>query len=238
MGSRPGLRHYSQKLSEKPEGDTVSSQIKVFLLAGNRLLCEALGRILQKRPDLAVSGQSFDSLDVARPIIESETNVLLMDLVATPALIFGFVNGIRRANPGLQVVMIGMDENEATFLAAVQAGVAGYLLRDASAMDVINAVRNVCQGEAVCPPRLCRFLFNRIANEDAFAEGFRVNADLGLTRREQELVPMIAKGLTNKEIAAHLNLAEQTIKNHVHRMIRKVGADGRMQVSGIARPSA
>jgi DNA-binding NarL/FixJ family response regulator len=216
----------------------VSIRISVFLLAGNRLLCEALGRILQKRPDMAVSGQSFDSLEVSTPAIESETDVLLIDRVATTALMCKFVGNVRRSNPNLHVVMIGMDENEATFLSAVQVGVAGYLLRDASAMDVINAVRTVCQGEAVCPPRLCRFLFNRIANEDAFAEGFRVNADLGLTRREQELVPMIAKGLTNKEIAAHLNLAEQTIKNHVHRMIRKVGADGRMQVSGIARPSA
>jgi DNA-binding NarL/FixJ family response regulator len=214
----------------------VTSRTRVFLLAGNRLLCEALGRILQKRPDMAVSGQSFDSLDVAGPIIESETNVLLMDPVATPALICGFVSSIRRSNPDLQVVMIGMDENESTFLNAVQAGAAGYLLRDASAADVINAIRTVSQGEAVCPPRLCRFLFNKVAQEESFAPNLRVNADLGLTRREQELVPMIARGLTNKEIAAHLNLAEQTIKNHVHRMLRKVGADGRMQVPEIARP--
>jgi DNA-binding NarL/FixJ family response regulator len=58
----------------------------------------------------------------------------------------------------------------------------------------------------------------------------RVKAQLGLTRRQQQLVPLLAQGLTNKEIAAHLNLSEQTVKNHVHRMLQKVGADDRLSV--------
>ncbi len=215
------------------ETDPTSSEIRVYLLAGNRLLREALGRILRKRLDLVVSGESSNSEDVEL-IVKSKTDVVLMDTATTPSFNLQLVDAIGRSHPGVQVVLIGMDENESVFLDAVRAGVAGYLLKDASAMDVIAAIRAVSQGEVVCPPRLCRALFRRVAEQEPYAPRTKVQKDLGLTRRQQELVPMIARGLTNKEIASHLNLSEQTIKNHIHRMLQKVGAEDRLKVAEMA----
>ena len=117
---------------------------------------------------------------------------------------------------------------------AIRAGATGYLLREASALEVMGAIRAVSQGEAICPPRLCRALFKIAAQAEPVIPSIRVRMNLGLTRRQQELVPLIARGLTNKEIASHLNLSEQTIKNHIHRMLRKVGADDRTEVVEIA----
>jgi DNA-binding NarL/FixJ family response regulator len=134
----------------------------------------------------------------------------------------------------MHALAIGMDEIEATFLKAIRAGATGYLLREASALEVMGAIRAVSQGEAICPPRLCRALFKIAAQAEQFIPTIRVRMNLGLTRRQQELVPLIARGLTNKEIASRLNLSEQTIKNHIHRMLRKVGADGRAEVVEIA----
>jgi two-component system nitrate/nitrite response regulator NarP len=81
--------------------------------------------------------------------------------------------------------------------------------------------------------QLCKVLFDSVARPREFISSVR-NIGLRLTRRQQELLPMIARGLTNKEIASFLNLSEQTVKNHIHRMLRKMGANDRLQVTEIA----
>jgi DNA-binding NarL/FixJ family response regulator len=184
-----------------------------------------------------VSGESSYSSD-PEPIVQSKADVVLMDGGTTGATNLQFVLALCQSYPSVQVVLIGMNENESIFLDAVRAGVTGFLLKDASAKDVIAAIRCVSQGEAVCPPRLCRALFRRIAQGESCVPSSTATKDSRLTRRQLELVPMIAKGLTNKEIASHLNLSEQTVKNHIHRMLQKVGAEDRLQVAEKAISSA
>lgn len=209
--------------------------MNVFLLAGNRLLREALARVLKKRGDITVVGAAAYSPQALKEIAESGCDVLVLDSLTSTLSDLGFVREAIRSVPELRVVLIGMDEEESTFLKAVRAGAAGYVLRDASAMDVVAAVRSVAQDEAVCPPRLCLSLFHYIAREMSDVPNVRVKVQLGLTRRQQQLVPLIAQGLTNKEIAAHLNLSEQTVKNHVHRMLQRVGAEDRLAVVQMVR---
>jgi len=210
-----------------------SLRIKVLLLVGNRLLCEALNRILRQRSDVLVVNQSLELSNLPALITRSESDVLLLDSASASVLNRQRVTRMRDLNPNVQVLMIGMDVDESAFLRAVRAGVSGYLLNDASAADVIAAIRAVSRGEAVCPAQLCKVLFDSVAGSREFIPSVR-NIGLRLTRRQQELVPMIARGLTNKEIASHLNLSEQTVKNHIHRMLRKVGANDRLQVAEIA----
>jgi len=161
---------------------------------------------------------------------DSDCEVLLVDSSVADAFGFQVVQDTLGAIAGLKALLIGMEEDEETFLKAVSAGAAGYVLKDASAMDVVAAIRAVARDEAVCPPRLCRSLFRYVAGTCASLPNMRVKSQLGLTRRQQQLVPLLAQGLTNKEIAVQLNLSEQTIKNHVHRMLQKVGADDRLSV--------
>jgi DNA-binding NarL/FixJ family response regulator len=208
-------------------------RIKVVLLVGNRLLCEALNRILRKRSDVLVTNQSLELSNLPVLITKSESDVVLLDSASASVLSRQRVTRIRDLNPNAQVLMVGMDVDESAFLRAVRAGVSGYLLNDASAADVIAAIRAVARGEAVCPAQLCKVLFDTVARPREFIPSVR-NIGLRLTRRQQELLPMIARGLTNKEIASDLNLSEQTVKNHIHRMLRKMGANDRLQVTEIA----
>ncbi len=207
----------------------------VFILAQNRLLREALTRVLAKKSDLNVVGASDFSPQLVQVISCAAPDVLLSDstLCATPQM--QLVPELRAAIPGLSVVMIGMDSNEEFFLQAVRDGVAGYLLKDASAAEVAFAVRAVARGEAVCPPLLCSFLFRHVAAEGKRSFRLPLMRDLGLTRREQQLLALIDQGLSNKEIAVGLNLSEQTVKNHVHRMLRKLGASDRGAAVAICR---
>ncbi len=83
--------------------------------------------------------------------------------------------------------------------------------------------------------QLCRFLFQHVLRQVTEVPSARARSQTGLTRREQQLVPLIARGLTNKEIASHFNLSEQTVKNHIHHILHKVGAEDRLSVPEVCR---
>jgi len=108
--------------------------------------------------------------------------------------------------------------------------VSGYVLREASAIEVLSAIRGVAQGQAVCPPCMTKVLFDFVVSQAPCQPNSRSHRKFSLTNREQQLIPLIGRGLTNKEIASELQLSEQTVKNHVHRILRKVGVGDRLSV--------
>ncbi len=207
----------------------------VFILAENRLLREALARLLSKKSDIFVVGACAFSPQVVGQISAAAPEVLLCDSMSAGLPELRLIPEVRAAVPGLKVVVIGMDARRDAFMQAVRDGVSGYMLKDASAMEVACAVRAVANDQAVCPPDLCLALFQYVASERSHPLSFRLKHNLGLTRREQQLVQLIGRGLTNKEIASQLNLSEQTVKNHVHRMLRKLGAEDRMAAVELCR---
>jgi DNA-binding NarL/FixJ family response regulator len=209
--------------------------VQVFILAENRLLREALTRILNKKSDLRVVGACSFSPDVVEQVSNTAPDVLLSDSAAIALSDLRLVSEVRAAIPGLKVIMIGMDADQEIFLRAVQEGIVGFVLKDASAVEVAAAVRSVANQEAVCPPSLCLALFERVASQNIHPPSFVIRHNLGLTRREQQLVQMISRGLTNKEIASQLNLSEQTVKNHIHRILRKLGATSRLDAVELCR---
>ncbi len=204
---------------------------RVFIAAENRLLREALFRLFENEKDIKVVGQAGHCSEAAEQISSVRPDVFLLNPASPVLADLDDLQGTRRKAPQLKIVLFGMEEDEKLFLEAVRQRAVGYVLKDATAPDVIAAVRAVTRGEAVCPPRLCLLLFSYVAKRGVtLMPALSMHVQLGLTRRERELVPMIAEGLTNKEIAMLLNVSEQTVKNHVHRMIQKAGASTRLQI--------
>ena len=206
----------------------------VFLLAENRLLREALTKIFERKSDLRVVGACAFSPAAVEQLALAAPSVLVLDSFAE-GLHLEFLREANRRFNDLKVVLIGMEANEVAFLRAVREGALGYVLKDASALLVVATVRAVASGEAACPPQLSAALFRCVAQQQHHVPSFQVKLTLGLTNREQQLVVLIGKGLTNKEIACQLQLAEQTVRNHVHRMLRKVGANNRLAVVELCR---
>jgi NarL family two-component system response regulator LiaR len=213
---------------------SVEVRSKVFLLAQNRLLREVLSKILFKKNDLQVVGSCPVSPDSLDEILGADPDVLIVDSLTTNVALTELVRAVREALPDLKLVLIGMDSEGQNFLHAIREGAMGYVVKDASALEVVAAVRTVANGGAVCSPELCAFLFRYAARQNQMPN-FHVRSRLGLTNREQQLVGLISRGLTNKEIASELGLAEQTVRNHVHRMLRKLGATHRLAVVDICR---
>jgi DNA-binding NarL/FixJ family response regulator len=208
--------------------------VTVFLAAQNRLLREALSTILSKKNDIIVVGSSPLSLHATEEVVAARPDVLVLDSFASSLSHGEFIRDVKQRSATVKLVMIGMELNEQHFLQAVREGALGYVLKDASALDVVSAVRAVANGEAVCPPKLCCALFRHFT-ERSPVPTFRIRNSLGLTNREQQLVWLISQGLTNKEIASQLQLADQTIRNHVHRMLRKLGASHRLAAVDMCR---
>jgi DNA-binding NarL/FixJ family response regulator len=209
---------------------TDNGKFSVYLVAGNRLLREALAKLLGKKGDLEISGVSPFVSEMRLAITKQDVDVLVLDANSVHVSDRALTRELSSAAPKLKLVLIDMDDAPETFLKWVRAGVVGYFLRDASAADIVAGVRAVALGGAACPPQMCMALFQTVARPAAYAPTVHQDLQFGLTRRQQQLVPLIAQGFTNKEIASYLNISEQTVKNHIHRMLRRVGATGRLQV--------
>ena len=209
----------------------------IFLLAENRLLRESLSRLLRKKSDISVVGECGSTAGAIQQIRESGCEILLLDDAIRSRTNPNLVAQILEAVPDLRIILIGVDNDEGRFLHAVRCGAVGYLLREASAMDVLAGVRAVARGEAVCPPQLTLALFRYFAKQGREVPYYRTRAELGLTRRQHQLVSFVAKGWTNKEIASTLNLSEQTVKNHIHRILRQVKAQDRYEAVETIRAS-
>lgn len=199
----------------------------VLIHCCNRLLRELITRLLGKRSEFdvqACDGQACRSL---ANVVSSRADVVVFD--SFELYVEGANASCPRAvrSPSPKYVLIAMEDDHAKFLAAVRSGAMGYVLQDASAADVVAAIRTVAGGQASCPPAYSRVLFDCVAGRGPTISASR-RVQWGLTRREQQLMPLIGRGLTNKEIAAQLSLSERTIKNHIHRILKKVGASDRL----------
>ncbi len=204
------------------------SAIRVFLLVENRLLRDALASLFRKRADLVVVGQTGQPDVTTSQVRESECDVLVIASFGSNGLPANFAQDNSEAL-NFKTVLIGMDDDEQQFMAAVRAGVTGYLLKDASAADVAAAVRAVYRGEAVCPPQCCSALFRFVAQSTREAHLAAAASRPDLTLRQQQLVALVAKGMTNKEIASRLNLSEFTVRNHIHKILKQVDAGSRSE---------
>ncbi len=192
-------------------------------------------RLFRKKSDLQVVGESSLEDTPSRRDLPSPCDVLVMDTFAPEEIDLLDPEDCFDSLP-MKVLLIGMEDDPEEFLAAVRSGVTGYLLKDASACDVVSAVRSAARNEAVCPAKLCMGLFRVTAEAARRAETIgRSETRPDLTIRQQQLVSLVAKGLTNKEIASQLNLSEFTVRNHIHRIFKQVDAGSRSEAVEVVR---
>ncbi|GAC1668903.1 MAG: hypothetical protein NVS9B4_24900 [Candidatus Acidiferrum sp.] len=203
---------------------------RVLIAAESRLLHDVLARMIEKRGIMKTVEMDAAKPFCPRTLAQQAVDILLLTSRGSMRQDIVLIPDVRVNAPAVQTLIIGVDGDEKEFWQYVRAGVRGYLLREASAEDVLAAMQAVQVGEVVCPGALCGLLFDYFEREATSLPSATVQHRLGLTRREQQLIPLIAQGLTNKEIAGHFYLSEQTVKNHLYRMKHKVGAQSRLGI--------
>lgn len=244
----PGNRAETSRLAPErlPDGNAPRAEVRlgaavgkakarVFVAAENRLLRETLSRMMAKCEDMEVVGEEEAVLLDANSVAEAGANILLLSSCGKFMEDAQLIRKVRVRAPEVRILLIGANPDQAAFLHCVRAGVTAYLLREATAEDVLKSLIAVQADEAVCPQSLCAVLFRYLEREAVSLPSANLHRKLGLTRREQQLVPLVAQGLTNKEIANHFCLSEQTVKNHLYRMKHKVGAEDRLGIVHVCR---
>jgi two-component system nitrate/nitrite response regulator NarL len=154
--------------------------------------------------------------------------VALVDMALTDST--GTVQALLAARPQLKVVALGVPEDSPQVVAVAEAGIAGYVSREATIQDVGDALRCTLQGEAALSGKVAAGLLRHIARQAQSRRSAEV--PLQLTPREREVLCLLESGLRNKEIARALDLQLSTVKNHVHNVLAKCGAAGRGDVGG------
>jgi DNA-binding NarL/FixJ family response regulator len=208
------------------------SSIRVLLVDDQEIVRRGLTTILKYAPGIEVAGEAGDGEEAVSLAHALQPDVVLMDL-KMPRL--GGIPATRRICaelPDTQVIILTTYDTDDLVFEGIKAGAKGYLLKDAASETLVEAVRGVMRGESRIDPSVARKVLNefqRVATE-APARPARIEADAliePLTPREEEVLHLLAEGLSNKEIGARLHLTEGTIKNYVSNIIAKLQANDR-----------
>ncbi|HKV62163.1 MAG TPA: response regulator transcription factor [Candidatus Acidoferrum sp.] len=183
-----------------------------------------------RRKELDIVGQSSAFPEMADLLRETKAAILLLNSTGSHREDMRVVRAVRELDEPIRIVMMGMKAEGSEFLQCVRAGVVGYLLMDASTEEVVEAIRVVREGGAACPANLSMVLFQYFQQEMGEFPSSSVREQVGLTRKEQQILRLVAQGMTNKEIAQECCLSEQTVKNRLYRMNQKVGTEDRLDI--------
>jgi two-component system, NarL family, nitrate/nitrite response regulator NarL len=207
--------------------------VSVFVLAGVRLFEQGLAQVVGARPGLRVQGSASAWRTALDAMVPDPPQVLLMDSGVADGI--GAVQAIVGALPDVKVVVVAVRRIEGDVLPWAEAGVAGIVSVEASLDDVVEVIRSVTAGETVCSPWLAGLLLRRVsALARARGPAHHVSC---LTARELEIVRLLDRGLSNKEIAAALHVQLPTVKNHVHNILEKLSVRRRGEAAALVRAS-
>ncbi len=215
--------------------------IRVLIADDQGMVRSGFTILLNAQPDIEVVGEAVDGQEAVAISAELRPDVVLMD-VRMPVMDGLAATRLIRAgdDPPRVLVLTTFDLDDYVY-EALRAGASGFLLKDASAQELSNAVRVVAGGDALLAPAVTRRLISEFARMGA-PRGPDARRAEGLTERETEVLGLVARGMSNSEIAAKLIVAEQTVKTHVGRILMKLGLRDRTQAvvyayeTGLVRP--
>jgi DNA-binding NarL/FixJ family response regulator len=222
---------YSQRLELLPLTiRAMTRRIRLVVVEDNRLLREGLTVMLKEQPDISVvaSLSNGDALIRGKRL---KPDVILLDFVLRSRTSLRLVQSIRTTNPDARVIVMDLAPIQPSLVDYVQAGVAGFVLKDATFTDFLQTIRDVARGKKVLPPTLTSSLFSEIATHATRHAKGNPFKSVRMTIREREVIELIAEGLSNKQIAVRLNLAVDTVKSHVHNILEKLALHTRLEIA-------
>jgi DNA-binding NarL/FixJ family response regulator len=211
------------------------AKIKVLLIEDNRLLRDGITAMLNDHGDFKVIAKSEDG-DAVRQLksLNLSPDVVLLDLGLEKISSFHLMSHLQEEIPTAKIIAMDILPDHVDVVEFVKAGGSGFILKNAPVEDWIKTIKTVATGAKVLPPILTKSLFTQIV-ELALNSGKSIPIDaVQFTHREREVVDLITKGLSNKEIAESLHIATFTVKSHVHNILEKLALSTRLQIAAFA----
>ena len=203
--------------------------IRVFLLDDHEVVRRGLADLLQNAGDIEVIGESASAVEAARRIPALKPDVAILDARLPDGNGIDVCRDIRAVDSSIKGLILTSYEDDEALFAAIMAGAAGYVLKQIRGTDLVDAVRRVAAGQSLLDPAVTRRVLERIRS------GMEQPRELeSLTEQERRILEYVAEGLTNREIAGKMFLAEKTVKNYVSSMLAKLGLERRTQAAVLA----
>ncbi len=213
-------------------------EIRLLIIEDNRLLREGLKATIEIQPGFSVETAPGNGENVLKIIGTQKPDVLLMDISLPEHDNVDFMISLRAQFPDIKIIMMGLVPIQEEVLQFIEAGVSGFILKDATGDVFFETIRSVAEGEKVLPSNLTKSLFSIIVDQGIKQYGAsKLIESVRMTRREREVVALIADGFSNKEIGDKLNLSTFTIKSHVHNILEKMSLNTRVQIAIYAHSS-
>jgi DNA-binding NarL/FixJ family response regulator len=214
------------------EGKAVClNKVKILLIEDNRILRDGIASLINAQPDLKVVASSGGSRDTLLQVRTTKPQVVLIDLGLRNENGLRIVTTLVKEMPRVRVIGMGLIPSQLDIVEFVEAGAAGFILKEATVEDLLGTIRAVARGIKILPPLLTESLFTHVI-EQALRQGKGMLPDaVRMTKREREVIVLIAEGLSNKEIAQRLNLSTYTVKSHIHNILEKMALHSRLQIA-------
>lgn len=207
------------------------SAIRILLVDDHAILREGLKMVLGLEPDLDVVGEAANGKEGVELALKLRPQLVLMDVLMTGIDGIDACRQIKSQLPDTKVLMLTSHDAAQAVEAAVLAGASGYLLKNGGREDLLQGIRAVAEGQSLLSPSITAKVLERFAHLTR-KEREREN-DL-LSQREKEVLVLVARGLTNREIAAELVITENTVRNHISHILDKLGLSRRSQAATYA----
>jgi DNA-binding NarL/FixJ family response regulator len=205
----------------------------VLLVDDQPLFRKALGGLVNAQLDMTVVGEADSGLDALAKVRETSPDIVVMDVNMPGSGGVEGVRAIRGAGYATKIVMLTVSEDDDDLFDAIRAGANGYLLKNIRPEVLFDDLRGVMRGEAPIAPGIAHKLLDALRDGPPRprAQATPADGDTALTRRETEILQLVAAGLSNKEIAAQLVITEGTVKNHVSSILSRLGLRDRTQAA-------
>jgi DNA-binding NarL/FixJ family response regulator len=202
--------------------------IRILIVDDHPVTREGLHAALDVEDGVEVIGEAGSGEQAIEDAGELRPDVVFMDVRMPGMGGIEAARAIRQASPETKVILVTVDESRASISEAIQAGVSGYLLKDTSPEELVNAARLAVEGKAVIHPQLTRAFIEEVQTAEKKGDA------AALSRREKEILQKVAYGATTKEVAHDLGISPHTVKTHLERIFEKLGANDRAQAVAIA----
>lgn len=207
-------------------------KIGILLIEDNRILREGLTAMLKKQSDMNVVCIASNKEDILIIVEKCKPDIVLLNLWLHEQNSLKIVKLILEKYKEIKIIVLDLAPLQSDVFNYVKAGVSGFILKDANAEEFYKTIRKVNEGEKVLPPNLTGSLFSQIVEYAiSGANNSIINKTKQMTKREKQVVDLIANGLTNKEIAQQLHLSTYTVKSHVHNILEKLSLCTRVQIA-------
>jgi DNA-binding NarL/FixJ family response regulator len=203
--------------------------IRVYLLDDHEVVRRGLRDMLELEGDIEVVGESGSAVDAAHRIPALRPDVAVLDARLPDGSGIDVCREIRSVDPTIQALILTSYEDDEALFAAIMAGAAGYVLKQIRGTDLVDGIRRVAGGQSLLDPAVTARVLERIRRGPEQPDELR-----NLTEQERRILALIAEGLTNREIAARMYLAEKTVKNYVSSLLAKLGMERRTQAAVLA----